>query len=194
MKIFKIASPISPYEGTDTHIALIEDILRNNFDPYAQKYGAYYDAIFPSEEGHVPYFIIISSSEPGMGYIVFLDFLKKVQEGNYNNFFISTPFTEDGKKMFEKVANSGLIKFIAKIGRNETQWEVVGNAKSVLEQMLSNYKQGWKSKSQDSNSNILECLECGVANYWGSKNCKSCGVKFSAENSKERPLAANDVW
>lgn len=105
---------------------IIQDVIDDKFEVFDVESMASYDAIF--SEGNEPYFLNIWTIKTGygFGYIVFHNFLRRVGSGNT---FVTTDFTDSGKRLFQKAVNDGLIQQVSEqFGLQRlTRWKVVGD-------------------------------------------------------------------
>ena len=132
-KILK-AETISKDFNADLFRSQIEEIIAGTHNYLDDEKLANYDTIF--REGQEPYFINIWNRKEGsgLGYIVFHNFLLKVGQ---DNTFSSTNFTDDGKKLFQKAIDDGLIKQTSEkpdVG-GITRWKVIGDSINNLDKI-----------------------------------------------------------
>jgi len=104
---------------------IIQDIIDGRFEVFDTESMADFDADFSGEE---PLFINIWSVKRGygFGYLVFHEFLRKV---GLQKSFLSTDFTPDGERCFEKAVKDGLIEKTSEpFGLHRlTRWKVIGD-------------------------------------------------------------------
>lgn len=113
---------------------VIQDVIAEKFEIFNVDTMANYDADF---SGETPFFINIIAKQKGFGYghIVFHDFLRRVGLGKT---FLSTDFTDDGKRLFTRCERDGLIKKIEDPkGINRlSKWEVTQDPNENLRKMI----------------------------------------------------------
>lgn len=106
--------------------SILQDVIDDRFEVFDVETMASYDAIF--SEGAEPYFLNIWTikSGYGFGYIVFHNFLRRVGTGDT---FVTTDFTDSGRRLFQKAVNDGLIQQVSEqFGlERKTRWQVVGD-------------------------------------------------------------------
>jgi len=126
-------SPKKEMANSEKMKDVIQDVIDGTFFLFNTETMADYDADFREEE---PYFIHIWNKErgKGFGYLVFHDFLRRV---GVEKTFVSTDFTGDGRKLFEKAVQDGLITkephFVSL--QRLTRWKVVGDPVEHLRRM-----------------------------------------------------------
>ncbi len=113
--------------------SIFQDVIDGEFNVFDSEKMANYDADFSGDE---PYIINIWSKQKGFsfGYIVFHDFLNRV---GLDKTFVSTNFTDEGSKLFDKAVSDGLIEKISEpFGLQQlTRWKVIGDPINHLKQM-----------------------------------------------------------
>ena len=112
---------------------IIQDIIDAKYTLFNVKTMANYDAQFGD---HEPLFLNIWNIQKGyqFGYLVFHDFLRRVEVGKT---FLSTDFTPEGAALFEKAVADGLIKKTSEAFgiQRLTRWELIDDPIKNLERI-----------------------------------------------------------